>query len=367
MKQLIFILSQSIITITGCFAQNNKEQKMEFKAKKEITFNSGYAEVNGLQMYYEIYGHGDPLVLIHGGGSTIQTNFEKIIPLLAQDRQLIAVELQAHGRTNDRDADLTFEQDADDIAALLKTLNIEKSDFMGFSNGGTTALQIAFRHRKIVRRFILCTELAKRNDVADWLLGFMELAKLEDMAELPKEGYRKVEADPQCIQLMHDRDAKRKLNFKDIPDEQIQAVRIPTLLIVGDKDVITPEHALELHRQIKDSELAIIPGGHGEYIGEITTIKPGFQESDLVIPIIEKFLNKIQPISNNGKVSKDPFIISHVFQGEIGKVFEMWLDPDRFSQWLGPSGAKMTFMQASVKERETSIWSMTTADTNFNS
>src|SRR5690606_41789646 len=93
MKQLIFILSLSIITITGCFAQNSKERKMESNAKREITFNSGYAEVNGLQMYYEIYGHGDPLVLIHGGGSTIQTNFEKIIPLLAQSRQLIAVEL----------------------------------------------------------------------------------------------------------------------------------------------------------------------------------------------------------------------------------------------------------------------------------
>src|SRR5690606_41993915 len=89
----------------------------------------------------------------------------KSLPWLAQDRQLIAVELQAHGRTNDRDADLTFEQDADDIAALLKTLNIEKSDFMGFSNGGTTALQIAIRHPKIVRKLILCSALAKRNGV----------------------------------------------------------------------------------------------------------------------------------------------------------------------------------------------------------
>ena len=362
MKQLIFILSLSIIKILGCFAQSNKERIMELNAKRDIAFNSGYAEVNGLQMYYEIYGHGEPLVLIHGGGSTIQTNFEKIIPLLAKSRQLIAVELQAHGRTNDRDADISFEQDADDIAALLKKLNIEKSDFLGFSNGGTTALQIAIRHPKIVNKLILCSALAKRNGVPDGFWSFMEQAKLENMPELLKEGYQKVAADPQGLQVMHDRDAKRMLNFKDIPDEQIQSVQAPTLIIIGDKDVITPEHALELHRQIKGSKLAIIPGGHGEYIGEVTTIKSEFKESDLAIPIIEKFLDKKQSIPNDEQVSRHPFIISHIFQAEIKTVYEMWLDPQHFSQWLGPTGAKMTFLKASVKEGETSTWSMTTLD-----
>src|SRR5512133_2523636 len=93
-----------------------------------LTFKSGYSEVNGLKMYYEIYGEGKPLVLIHGGGSTIQTTFGRIIPLLAKQRKLIAVELQAHGRTSDRDSEVSFEQDADDVAALLKNLNILKAD-----------------------------------------------------------------------------------------------------------------------------------------------------------------------------------------------------------------------------------------------
>ncbi len=82
------------------------------------------------------------------------------------------------------------------------------------------------------------------------------------------------------------------VNFKDISDEKSTSIKAPTLIIIGDKDVITPEHAIELHRQIANSELAIIPGGHGEYIGEITTIKPDFKETDLVVPMIEKFLNK---------------------------------------------------------------------------
>ncbi|PKB15325.1 alpha/beta fold hydrolase [Flavobacterium sp. 5] len=265
---------------------------MEIESTEKLNFNSGYSDANGLKMYYEIYGQGKPLVLIHGGGSTIQTNFEKVIPLFAKNRKVIAVELQAHGRTTDRNSDSTFEQDADDVATLLKNLNIEKADFFGFSNGGTTTLQIAIRHPEIVNKIILGSALAKRNGVPDWFWDFMKQAKLENMPEQLKAGYKKVAANPNGLQVMHDRDAKRMLNFKDIPNEQIKSIKVPTLIIIGDKDIITPEHAIEMHRQITNSELAIIPGGHGEYIGEITTIKPDFKESQLVIPMIEKFLNE---------------------------------------------------------------------------
>ena len=82
------------------------------------------------------------------------------------------------------------------------------------------------------------------------------------------------------------------LGFKDIPDEKIKSITAPVLIIIGDKDVITPEHALEMHRLIPNSELAIIPGGHGEYIGEITTLKSNYKESDFVVPMIERFLDK---------------------------------------------------------------------------
>ena len=253
---------------------------------------SGYSDVNGIKMYYEIYGQGKPLVLIHGGGSTIQSTFEKAIPFLAKNRKVIAVELQAHGRTSDRNQDSSFEQDADDVATLLKNLKIDKADFFGFSNGGTTTLQIAIRHPEIVDKIILGSALAKRNGVPDWFWDFMKQAKLENMPEQLKEAYKKVVSDPNRLQIMHDRDAKRMVDFKDIPDEKIKSIKAPALIIIGDKDIITPEHAIELHRQIGNSELAIIPGGHGEYIGEITTLKPNFKESELVIPMIEKFLNE---------------------------------------------------------------------------
>ncbi|HBL76996.1 MAG: alpha/beta hydrolase [Bacteroidetes bacterium GWF2_42_66] len=264
-----------------------------------LAFQNGYSDVNGIKMYYEIYlpagqsgSEGNPLVLIHGGGSTIQSNFEKAIPLFAKTRKVIAVELQAHGRTSDRNTDVSFEQDADDIATLLKNLKIEKADFFGFSNGGTTTLQIAIRHPEIVDKIILGSALAKRSGVPEQFWGFMEHASLDNMPEQLKEAYNKVASDPGGLKVMHDKDAKRMVDFKDIPDEEIKSIKAPTLIIIGDKDVITPEHAIEMHRQIANSELAIIPGGHGEYIGEVTTLKPDFKESDLVVPMIEKFLNK---------------------------------------------------------------------------
>jgi pimeloyl-ACP methyl ester carboxylesterase len=295
MKLTMIPVAFAILTLTSC----NEDKKLKITSNNmetgtvdSLNFMSGYSEVNGLKMYYEIYGKGKPLVLIHGGGSTIQSNFEKIIPLLAKNRKVIAVELQAHGRTSDRNTDLTFEQDADDIASLLKNLNIDKADFFGFSNGGTTTLQIAIRHAEIVNKIILGSALASRSGVPEQFWGFMKQARLENMPEQLKEAYNKVSSVPNGLQVMHDKDAKRMVNFKDIPDEKIKSIKASTLIIIGDKDVITPEHAIEMHRQIANSALAIIPGGHGEYIGEITTLKPDSKESDFIVPMIEKFLNK---------------------------------------------------------------------------
>src|SRR5476651_1802372 len=101
-----------------------------------------YANINGIKMYYELHGEGYPLVLIHGGGSTINTTFGKILPSLAETHGVIAVEMQAHGRTGDRDTPETFTQDAADAVGLLKELNITKANIFGFSNGGQTAIEM---------------------------------------------------------------------------------------------------------------------------------------------------------------------------------------------------------------------------------
>src|SRR3954468_19043830 len=133
---------------------------LPMNAQKQQT--GRYAAVNGLKMYYEIHGNGKPLVLLHGGGSTITTTFGTILPELAKTHQVIAIELQAHGHTPDIDRPFSFEQDADDVAELLHQLHIQKADIMGFSNGGTTSLQVAIRHPQIVNKLVLASAAFRR-------------------------------------------------------------------------------------------------------------------------------------------------------------------------------------------------------------
>src|SRR5215217_3165157 len=276
MKKTIVYIILTCLIASSCNqpSQTDKSKNQDMNDVKDpLAVQSGYSEVNGIKMYYEIYGEGKPLVLIHGGGSTIQSNFGQIIQPLAKNRKVIAMELQAHGRTNDRGKDSSFEQDADDVATLLKNLNIAKADFFGFSNGGTTTIQIALRHPELVNKIILGSALSKRNGVPPQFFDFMKQASLANMPQELQDAYLAVTPDAKGLQIMHDRDAKRMVDFKDIPDEQIKSIKSRALIIIGDKDVITPEHAIEMQRQIVGAELAIIPGLHGEYIGEVTTLK----------------------------------------------------------------------------------------------
>lgn len=258
----------------------------------QAPITSGFVPVNGIKMYYQVYGNGKPIILIHGGGSTIETTFGRVIPLLAAHRKVIAVELQAHGRTNDRDKDLSFEQDADDVVGLLHELNISSADFFGFSNGGTTTLQIAIRHPEVVNKIVLGSALSKRNGVPVQFWDFMKQANLNNMPKELQDAYLKVTPDPARLQVMHDRDAKRMVNFRDIPDGQLKAIKARALIIIADKDVVTPDHALEMHNLLSNSELAVIPGVHGEYIEEVTTLSSNSRQAKFIIPLIEAFLDK---------------------------------------------------------------------------
>lgn len=256
--------------------------------------NAGYVSANGLKMYYEIHGAENgtpPLVLIHGGGSTITATFGRVLPLFAQHRKVIAVELQGHGHTADVDRPETFEQDADDVAALLKELNIEQADFFGFSNGGSTALQIAIRHPKTVRKLVVGSAIYKRDGMPPQFWEWMKNASLKNMPAQLKEAYLKVAPNPKDLIKMHDKDAKRMAEFKDWRAEDIRSIKSPTLIINGDADVVRPEHAMEMFRLLPNAKLAILPGGHGEYIGEIMAAKEGSKLPEWTVTMIEEFLS----------------------------------------------------------------------------
>lgn len=254
--------------------------------------NGKYANVNGLKMYYEVYGSGFPLVLIHGGGSTIGTTFGRVLPALAKTHKVIAVELQAHGHTADIDRPLSFEQDADDVAELLKQLHISKADIFGFSNGASTTLEIAIRHPELVNKIIVASTMYKKDGSYPWFWDMMKHATFEGMPQLLKDAYRQINPDKEALFTMYKRDVARMQSFKDIREEDIKAIKSPALIIAGNNDVVRPEHAVEMYRKMQQARLMILPGGHGDYIGEITTLKPGQNEYP-ALQMIETFLNEV--------------------------------------------------------------------------
>jgi len=252
----------------------------------------GYAPVNGLKMYYEIHGDCDiPLVLIHGGGSTIETSFGNIMPLFSAFSKVIAVELQAHGRTNDRDAPESFEQDADDVAALLKYLKVDKANFLGFSNGGSTTMQIAIRHPQIVNKIVVIAGAYKRDG---FIPGFFEGFKNATLANMPeplKEAYLRVAPDKSCLQVMFDKDVARMVSFKDWHDDALRSIKAPALFMVADRDVITAEHTIQMSHLVQGAQMVVLPGTHGVLIGEAGT-KKGSKLPGITAALVEEFLNE---------------------------------------------------------------------------
>jgi pimeloyl-ACP methyl ester carboxylesterase len=229
-----------------------------------------YASIHGLQLFYEVHGTGRPLMLLHGGGSTIESTFGRILPALAAHHRVVAVELQAHGRTPDIDRPLTFEQDADDAAALLGHLGIAQADVMGFSNGGTTALQMAIRHPRLLRKLVLISALYRRDGMVDGFWDGMQKASLDVMPIPLAEAFLKVNPDRAGLQRMFDRDKARMLAFTDIDEGELRLVQAPALIVNGDADVVRTEHAVALSRLLPHGRLAILPGRHGEAVGEVT-------------------------------------------------------------------------------------------------
>ena len=232
---------------------------------------TGYAPVNGLRMYYEIYGTGQPLVLLHGAYMTIDA-MGGVVPELAKSRQVIAVELQGHGRTADVDRPLSYEQMADDTAALLRHLGVEQPDVFGFSTGGGVALQLAIRHPDVVRKLVVASASYTSDGMHPELLEMTPSITPEAFAGSPiEEEYLRSAPNPDDFPTLVAKLKQLDMEPFAWPKEDIRGIEAPTLLIIGDSDAIRLEHAVELFRLLggcvmgdlaglQQSQLAVLPG-----------------------------------------------------------------------------------------------------------
>lgn len=267
-----------------------------------------YAEVNGLEMYYEIHGTGEPLVVLHGAYMTIDAMGE-VVPSFAETRQVIAVELQGHGRTADIDRPLSYEQMADDVAALLRHLGTEGADVFGYSMGGGVALQVAIRHPEVVRKLVVASVSYTSDGMHPELLEMIPTITPEAFAGSPIEGeYLRLAPNPEDFPTLVAKLKRLDMEHFAWPQEDIRGITAPTLIIVGDSDAVRLEHAVEMFRLLgggamgdlaglPKSQLAVLPG-------TAHFIPPGsgvLDRADWMLPMIQGFLDAPMAAGQRGE------------------------------------------------------------------
>jgi len=246
------------------------------QVRPTTSVKTGYAPVNGLKLYYEIHGTGEPLILLHGGVGATEM-FNPILPLLSNTRRVIAVDLQAHGRTADIDRPLTMEAMADDIAALIKHLGIEKADVMGYSLGGGVALRTAIQHPGAVRKLVVVSTAFKRDGwYPEIVAGMAQMGPgaAEPMKQTPMyQMYARIAPKPEDWPVLLTK--LGELLRKDYDwSKDVAAIQAPTLLVIGDADAVRTEQAVQFFESLgggkkdggwdgsgmSNARLAILPG-----------------------------------------------------------------------------------------------------------
>jgi pimeloyl-ACP methyl ester carboxylesterase len=209
-----------------------------------------YAQVNGINLYYEIHGAGRPLVLLHGGLGSGEM-FEPIMPQLAERHQVVAPDLQGHGRTADIDRPLDIRVLADDIAALIDHLGLDRPDVVGYSLGGGVALQVAVRHPGKVRRLVAVSANVRRDAIPAVMLeqqAQVSGAAVEFMKDTPMyQVYQRVAPRPEDFPRLLNKIGEAMSKDFDF-SEDVRGLKVPTLIIAADADMAPPSHYVEVFK-----------------------------------------------------------------------------------------------------------------------
>ena len=244
--------------------------------------------VHGVEMYYETHGQGDPLILLHGAMGTIESCFAGLLPLLARAHTVIAVELQGHGHTPDVPARaLSYEQLARDVAAFIRALELRSVDVVGYSLGGGVALQLAMTEPTLTRRIVFAGGASYRRDGLHSDMLELPTDEVPDLTGTPwHDAYVRVAPDPSQWTTLVAKNVALDASFEGWTADQVRGIQVPTMLIIGDADIVRPEHTVEMFRLlgggvngdlggVSRSRLAILPGtSHSGVIDRFDWLAP---------------------------------------------------------------------------------------------
>lgn len=300
---VIVVAVPIVIGMASCQPQQKENQAASTASKDTVVSQnikpteSGYADVKGLKMYYEVSGDGNPIIVLHGAYMNIPSMGE-IIPRLAKTHKVYALEFQGHGRTNDIDRPITYPNLADDVATFMDAVGLKKADVFGYSMGAITGLQLVIRHPEKVNKLILASGAY---DVEGWQPEFkaaIPQMTVEQIVKMPfAEDYRKLAPNPNGFPAL----AEKLIALEKEPmawKEDVKKLKAPVLIIAGDADVATLEHTIAMFRllgggvmgdmgkPLDDSRIAIMPAtSHTAVITQV----------DLLLAFIKPFLKGETP------------------------------------------------------------------------
>lgn len=270
---LLFLM---LIIFISC--NNSTPEKIDYGANTDV---GKYTEVNDIKVYYEIYGEGEPVLLVHGNGGSI-SNFENQIPELAKHFRVIAVDSRAQGKSSDSDKEISYALMASDMSELIDKLQLERVNVVGWSDGGNVGLEMALAYPEKVKKLITfganyswqdfyaepdTVEMDPNAPLLEKTRPFVQQF-MKDYAEIPQERLDKLSA------LME--------KFPNLTKEQLGQIEAPVLVVAGDHDLIKAEHTLSLFQSLPHARLLIVPGASHMVVVE---------QPELVNNEINKFLS----------------------------------------------------------------------------
>ena len=286
--QLLFV---SFIQATICMGQPPSTTTTRLPIEPQ----TGYVSVNGLKMYYEVHGTGKPLILLHGAYSASGTSFGTLIPELSKNYKVISLELQGHGHTADIDRPITYEALANDVYSALSKLDIKKADVMGYSLGAATTLQLYFNHPEVINKMILISPAYKSDGLYSEVWSSLDMITPAVFEGSPfKREYDSIAPDPKAFPALVSKMKVLDGTPFDWKADKVRSIKVPVMIILGDADVVKPEHGVEMLRLmgggvigdmvgIPPARLAILPGT--SHVGIM-------HRPDLLLPMILVFLKE---------------------------------------------------------------------------
>jgi pimeloyl-ACP methyl ester carboxylesterase len=279
-----------VLAIMGCNKTEKQQKTVDNKPAREI--RTGYANVNGLRMYYEILGKGEPLILLHGAYMNAGGPIRQTAERLSLNRMVVIAELQGHGRTNDAERAITYEGMADDVAELARQLKIDSADITGYSMGAGVAMQLAIRHPQLVKKAILISGSYSDEGMQPSLKPMIPQMTAAAFDGTPMRAeYDSLAPDPKHFPQLVEKLKVLDTKSYDWEKDYVK-IKNPLLLIFGDSDAITTSHMKDMFEKqggnvmgdlqpMPKVQLAILP--HTSHMGVMNRI-------EWFIPMIEEFL-----------------------------------------------------------------------------